>query len=112
MAVKAKNNNKRKIIKLKINASWKNLFLYGFLLLFSLFLFMGFTQPLEQLKTVPLSEVISKVKKGEVTQITILDNKLTVATKEEKVQAFKEPGANLYQIFQDAGVSKEALEKI
>lgn len=111
MAAKAKNNNKRKIIKLKINTSWKSLFLYGFLLLFSFFLFMGLTQPLEQLKTVPLSEVISKVKKGEVTQITILENKLTVATKEEKVQAFKEPGANLYQIFQDAGVSKEALEK-
>lgn len=105
------NNHKRKIIKLKINASWKNVFLYGFLLFFSFFLFMGFTQPLEQLKTVPLSEIISQVKKGGVKEILVLENKLTVVTKEGKVQAFKETGSNLYQVFQDAGVSKEALEK-
>ncbi|MBI3070400.1 MAG: ATP-dependent zinc metalloprotease FtsH [Candidatus Levybacteria bacterium] len=112
MARVKNNNHKRKIVKLKITASWKNIFLYGFLLLFSLFLFLGFTQPLEQLKTVPLSQVISEVKKGEVTQIAVLDNKLTITTKkEEKVQSFKEPGSNLYQIFQDAGVSKEALDK-
>lgn len=104
-------NNKRKLVKFKFNVSWKNLFLYGILLLFSFFLFMGFSQPIEQAKTVPLSEVINLVKKGEVEEILVLDNKLTVKTKNDRLQTFKEPGSNVYQLFEDAGVSKEALDK-
>lgn len=99
-----KKNNKRKV-KVKINLSWKNLLLYGFLLIFTIFIFMGFTQPLETEKKIPISQVLAEVKKGNVKEIIISDNKLTITQKNgTKVQSFKEPGSNVYQIFKDSGV--------
>ena len=114
MAVNGKKNNKRpKIIKLKINASWKNILLYGFLVLFTTFLFMGFNQQaFEQAKTVPLSRVISDVKQGKISEIVIVDNKLTVREGEETLQSFKEPVSNVYQLFKDAGVSLDKTKVV
>lgn len=111
-----KNNGKKglkphKIIKLKMNFTWKNILLYGFLLFFLIFLFMGFTQSIEETKTIPLSQVITDVKKGEVKQIVVTDNKLTVTTKEGTVRSFKEPGSNIYQIFKDSGVPGDKIDK-
>ena len=100
-----KKTRKQKVLKVKVNFSWKNLILYGFILLFTLFLFISATQPLEQVKTVPLSQIISDVKGGKVTEIVVLDNKLTIKKEKETIQTFKEPGANVYQLFKDAGVS-------
>ena len=100
-----RQGKKQKIFKVKLNTSWKNLFLYGFLVLIAGFLFLGVTAPLEQINTVPLSQVISDVKAGKVKEISILDNKLTIKEQDKTVQAFKEPGANTYQLFKDAGVS-------
>src|SRR3989344_4461285 len=100
-----RGSKKQKIVKVKFNFSWKNLILYGFILLFTLFLFVSATQPLEQVKTVPLSQVISDVKGGKVTEIVVLENKLTIKKDKETIQTFKEPGANVYQLFKDAGVS-------
>ncbi len=107
MATNGKNNhnNKRKIVKLKINLSWKNIFLYGFLLTFAFFIFMGLSTPFENKKTVPLSQVIQDVKKGEITQLSITENKITAYGKHGIEQTFKEPGSNVYQLFKDAGVS-------
>ncbi len=100
----SKNNHKHKIVKLKMDLSWKNMFLYGFLALFGLFMVLGLSSPLEDKKTVPLSEIITDVAKGNVKEITIMENKLTARKDNETVQAFKEPGSNVYQIFKDAGV--------
>ena len=108
---KPTHNHKHKIFKLKLDFSWKNMLLYGCMFLFTLFIFAGFAENADQKKTVPLSEVIQSLRKGEVTQISVLDNKLVVKTKKEEVQTFKEPGSNVYQLFSDAGVTKEALEK-
>jgi len=108
-----KNGKKPKIIKLKINASWKNILVYGFLILFTTFLFMGINQQgLEQAKTVPISKVISDVKQGKVSEIVIVDNKLTIHEKEDTLQSFKEPGANVYQLFKDAGVSLDKTKVV
>lgn len=112
MAANGKKNHKRKIVRFKLNFSWKNILLYGFLIFFSLFLFVGLSAPLEDKKTVPLSDVIEQVKKGEVSQIVILDNKLTVTTKKGVEQAHKEPGSNVYQIFKDAGVSLDKTKVV
>ncbi|MEK7502151.1 MAG: ATP-dependent zinc metalloprotease FtsH [Patescibacteria group bacterium] len=100
-----KTGKKQKIFKVKLNTSWKNVFLYGFLVLIAGFLFLSATAPLEQVTTVPLSQVISDVKEGKVKEISILDNKLTVKEQDKTVQSFKEPGVNTYQLFKDAGVS-------
>ncbi|MCL5113908.1 MAG: ATP-dependent zinc metalloprotease FtsH [Patescibacteria group bacterium] len=100
-----KGGKKQKTVKLKINLSWKNALLYGFILLFAIFLFIGATAPLEQPKSVPLSQVINDVKNGKVSEIAIVDNKLTVKENGQTLQSFKEPSANVYQLFKDAGVS-------
>lgn len=60
-------------------------------------------QPFENVKTVPLSQVINDVNSGKVSEIQVLDNKLTVKEGDQTLQSFKETGANIYQIFRDAG---------
>ena len=87
-----------------MNFSWKNLFIYGFLLLFLMFLFMGVNQQsFDQSRTIPLSQVISDVKQGKVSEIVVFENKLTVHEDKEVLVTFKEPGANIYELFKDAG---------
>ncbi len=101
-----KKTKKQKIGKFKINTSWKNLILYGFLILVAGFLFLSATIPTTPVNTVPLSQVVKDVKDGKVKEITVTDNKLTVKRENnETVQTFKEPGSNVYQLFKDAGVS-------
>src|SRR5438270_10309064 len=99
-----KKNGKKKIVKVKINLSWKNLFLYGFLFLVTLFLLVGFNSSFEPHKTVPISQIISDVKAGKVSQIVVTDTKLTVTEKDKTLESTKEAGANVYSLFRDAGV--------
>ncbi|MBP6882279.1 MAG: ATP-dependent zinc metalloprotease FtsH [Candidatus Levybacteria bacterium] len=99
-------DKKNKIVKLKVKASWKNLLLYGFLLLLFVMLIGSFSGAGDAGQTVPLSQVISDVKAGNVKEIVVNDEKLQVLRKNgEKVVAFKEPSADVYSLFNDAGVS-------
>ena len=99
-------SGKKKSIKLKTRFSWKNFFLYSILVIFSLFVFSALTSSYEDKKIVPLSKVVSEVKKGNVTQITIAGDKLTITEKNGTTfQAVKEPGSNVYALFKDAGIS-------
>ncbi len=99
-------DKKNKIVKLKVKASWKNLLLYGFLFLLFLMIVGSFGNTVESGQTVPLSQVISDVKAGNVKEIVVNDEKLQVLRKNgEKVVAFKEPSADVYSLFNDAGVS-------
>lgn len=100
------NNRKHKIIKVKIKTSWKNVLIYAFLFLFAMFIFMGVNsgQPAQNTKTIPLSQVVSDVKENKVKQIEVLENKLILKEGDKTFQSFKEQGANVYQIFKDAGV--------
>lgn len=97
-----------KRIKVKMNFSWKNIIIYAFLLLFMAFIFMGINQSAElsaeNIKTVPLSRVISDVRAGKVTSIEVLPNKLIVREKTGSLESFKEQSANVYELFKDAGV--------
>lgn len=106
----ATNGKRNKKLKVKIDTSWKNLFVYLFLAVFALFLFMGFNQPLselEQAKKVPISQVIQDVKDGKVTEIEVVGNKLIIHEKDQKLESFKEPGSNVVTLFKDSGVSLE-----
>lgn len=99
-------NGKKRVTKYKPKFSWKNIFLYGFLISFSLFIFSALGTPPDDASTVSLSEVIASVKKGQVEKITVSGDKLVVADKDgTEIQAFKEPGSNVYALFNDAGVS-------
>lgn len=98
-------NGKRKKSKIiKVNLSWKNALIYGFVLLFFAFTFFGFNQTKEPEKVVPLSQVISDVKEGKVSEISVSGERLTVTEKDQKLISTKEPGQNVYQLFKDAGV--------
>lgn len=115
MAATNKNgkNNKKKIVKVKVNLSWKNLILYGFLLLFTFFLFASFNQSLEPRKTVALSDVINDVKAGKVEKITVQDTKLIASEKGGKtIETTKESGSNVYSLFKDAGVQLDKTQVV
>ena len=104
--VQNKNHRRQKIVKVKLNFSWKNLLIYAFLFLFAMFIFTGINnnQSFKSTKTIPLSQVVLDVKENEVTEIDVLENKLVLTEGKETFQSFKEAGANVYQIFKDAGV--------
>jgi cell division protease FtsH len=104
-------NGKKRSMKIKPKFSWKNFFLYSFLILFSLFVFSALSSTGENKKTVPLSEVIALVKKGEVSEIAVTGDKLTVTGKNgETLQAVKEPGSNVYTLLKDAGINPGATK--
>ena len=104
--VQNKNHRRQKIVKVKLNFSWKNLLIYAFLFLFAMFIFTGINnnQSFKSTKTIPLSQVVLDVKENKVTEIEVLENKLVLTEGKETFQSFKEAGANVYQIFKDAGV--------
>jgi cell division protease FtsH len=106
MATNGKKNGRRqKIVKVKVRMSWKNIIIYAFLFFFAMFIFSGINgQQSSDTKTIPLSQVLTDVKAGKVTQIEITDNKFVLTEGKQTFQSFKETGANIYQIFKDAGV--------
>lgn len=108
-----KRSRKQSLFNIKINTSWKNLVLYGLVFLFLAFVFVGTAAPSNQTqKTVPLSQVISDVKEGIVTEIEVHENKLVVKEKNGTIQTFKEPGSNIYTLFKDAGVQLDKTKVV
>ncbi len=105
-----KKSRKSKIIR--INLSWKNALIYGFVSLFILFSFFGATQNIETQKTVPLSQVVADVKAGKVSQISVDDTSLTVTEKNQTLVSTKESGQNVYSLFKDAGVPLDKTKVI
>ncbi|MBI2621450.1 MAG: ATP-dependent zinc metalloprotease FtsH [Candidatus Levybacteria bacterium] len=84
--------------------NWKSIVIYSLAFAFLALLFMGINQPLEETNSIPLSQAIQSVKSGKVTEIEVHDNKLVLKEDGKKLEAFKEPGANVYTLFKDAGV--------
>jgi cell division protease FtsH len=109
MPEKAKKPSVSKSSKLpnvKMKSSWKNMVVYGFLILFSLFLLSAVALPYDDHTTVSLSEVIAQVKAGNVSEITIEGDKLTIKESGNKVlYSYKEPGSDIYTLFKNAGAS-------
>src|SRR3989344_8824307 len=99
-----KKTKKSLLSKLKIQKNWKNIVIYSVAFAFLALLFLGINQPLEESTSVPLSQAISDVKSGKVKEIEVHDNKLVRKEDGKKLEAFKEPGANVYTLFKDAGV--------
>src|SRR5882724_4151984 len=108
---KLQTNNKKKIVKFRAKFSWKNIVLYGFLLIFSLFIFSALSGPYDERKTVSLSQIVSEVKKGQISEITVNGDKLLITEKSgNKLQAVKESGSDVYTLFRNAGVSLGAAK--
>lgn len=99
------SDSRKKVIKFKTRFSWKNFILYGFLIIFSLFVFSALGSSYEERRTVALSDVIAKVKKGEVVKIVVSGDKLNVSLRDGgSLQSIKESGADVYSLFKNAGV--------
>jgi cell division protease FtsH len=108
---KLHTDSKKRVVKFKQKFSWKNVLLYFFLVIFALFFFSAFTSPYENIPTVPVSQAISEVKSGKVSQIEVDSNKLVITDKDgNKVQADKEDGTDVYTLFKDAGVSLDKTD--
>ncbi len=109
-----KSNKKDLSSKLNQYKNWKNILIYGVVFLFLAFIFMGLSQPgagLNESKTIPLSQAISDSKAGKIKAIEVFDNKLVLTPKngDKTLQAFKEPGSDVYTMFKDAGVPLGAI---
>jgi len=97
---------KKRVVRFKQKFSWKNLLLYFILVIFALFFFSAFTSPYDNNQTVPISTVITDVKKGNVSQIEVTSGNVVVTEKNgNKIQANKEQTTDVYTLFKDAGVS-------
>jgi len=89
------------------------MFLYGFIILFGLFLLLGWMSSDADQHTVALSDIINKVKAGKIKQITVLDTRIVATDSSgQDIISFKESNANVYQIFHDAGVSLDKTKVI
>lgn len=103
---KTSSGKKNKIVKFKVKTSWKNILLYGFLVLVALILLGAFSAPYDNAKNVSVSDIISQVKNNNVSEIVVDGDKLTATEKNgNKVEAYKEPSADVYSLFNNAGAS-------
>ena len=105
--------NTKKIIKLKFNFSWKNILLYGFLALFTFFIFLGINQdttPATQ--QVGISTIINDVKNHQVKKLEVSNTDITAYVKNKVLNAKKESGSSIYSIFKDANVSLDKTNVI
>lgn len=103
---KGSSPRKNKVVRFKLRSSWKSIILYGFLALLGLLLLGVFSVPSSESKTVSLSEIIGDVKKSSVSEMVVTDEKITATLKSgQKIEASKEPSADVYSLFNNAGVS-------
>lgn len=101
---KKMTNGKKKVVKIKAKFSWKNFFLYGFLILFSFFVFSALSSPYEDSKKVALSQIMNDVKQGKVTKIVDAGDKLIATEKSGNIIADKPVSSDVYGLFKDADV--------
>jgi cell division protease FtsH len=105
---------KRQGKKRKFKFGLKDLFLYGFLFLFLLFLTVGlgdFSNTSSDQTTIPLSQVINDVRSEKVKEIVVNDAKLEVNYKDnKKAVSRKEAGVSMYSILSDSKVDTSKVK--
>jgi cell division protease FtsH len=111
-----KKPKKLRQVKVKMKLSWKNIIIYAFLIMFTGFLFFGISNPngisTENVKTVPLSQLITEVKQGKITSINVFPNKIDAVSANQTLESFKETNADIYQLFKNAGVSLDKTKVV
>jgi cell division protease FtsH len=84
------------------------------LIVLAFLLFLSFSQPFQQTKQIPLSQVISDINQSKIDKVVVDGNTLNVTYKDNggTVQAQKEEGASFYEELKNAGVdpSKTNIE--
>lgn len=105
--------NTKKNKKGKFRIGWKDILLYGFLLLFLLFLTVGLSDfsNISQASQVPLSQVVNDIKQNKVKEVTVTDNKLEVVYKDgKKVESRQETNSSFYEVLNNAKVDSSKVK--
>ncbi len=106
-------SKKKSSKKLKFQFTWKDFILWGFLLLFLLFIFAGSGNLTSSTTAneVAISQVVADAKVNKIESITVSDTKLDIQYKNgKKAVSKKESGASLYEIFSDSGVDANTVK--
>src|SRR5579884_3288545 len=100
-----------------MDTKWlKHSFIYLLILVAAIALFLSFFQTGggKQPTTMSLAEVIQQAKRGEIRQITVQGDTLTVQRIDSNVEARAQtdPNTNIYQILHDNQVPQDQIDKI
>ncbi|MBI4039310.1 ATP-dependent metallopeptidase FtsH/Yme1/Tma family protein [Candidatus Daviesbacteria bacterium] len=88
----------------------KNAILYGFLMLLIFGFFYSLSQPLKEVKEIPLSQVLNDVKEGKVDSIQVNGDQLEIFYKnKDQAQSRKEPDEGLVKTFEAAGIDPKTI---
>ena len=112
MKIQRGKNSKKKLI-FKTKFTWKDIILYGFLLMFLLFITLGVgdLSQGEKNKDVSLSQVVTDVKDKKVNTIDVTDTKLTIAYKDgTKAESRKEANTSIYEVLKNSNVDPASVK--
>jgi cell division protease FtsH len=92
----------------------RNSFVYLIILVAVIALFVTMFPPSDrEPATIPISDVVTAVEQGKVRSISVTGDKLTVTfTDRPQATALKEDNANVYQVLQDGGATKEQIQAV
>ncbi len=94
---------------------WKDLVLYGFLVVFLLFLTIGlgdFTNTSgSNVKDLSLSQLLSDIKSNKVKEVVVSENKIDIIYKDnQKAVTKKEPNSSFYEILKDSNTDSSKVK--
>lgn len=99
--------------KNKFRLGWKDLFLYGFLLLFLIFLTVGISDfsQVSQEPQASLSQIVSDIKQNKVKEVVVSDTKLEVTYNDgKKVISRQEANSSFYEVLNNAKVDASKVK--
>ena len=108
-----KGRNSRKKLVFKTKFTWKDIILYGFLLMFLLFITLGVGDLNQSAKSkdVSLSQIVADVKDKKVNTIDVTDTKLTIAYKDgTKAESRKETNTSIYEVLKNSNVDPASVK--
>lgn len=99
--------------KNKFRLSWKDLFLYGFLLIFLAFITIGISDfsSVSKEEQISLSQVVSDIKQNKVSEVVVSETKLEVSYKDgKKVTSRQETNSSFYEVLNNAKVDASKVK--
>src|SRR5665213_566084 len=96
----------KELHKFRRKFSWKTLIIYACVLLFVMFAFAAINTPMDQGKTVPISQIVGDVKAGNIKQITVNNDTIIASGKNGSIEnATNGSTSDIYTFFKNTGVS-------
>lgn len=112
MKLSSKSRNNKKPSKSRFKLGWKDIILYGFLIVIFLFISFGlggYTSG-QNSQSVPISQVVKDVKAKKVESLTVSDSKVEVLYKDgTKAASSKERETSIYDVLKNSGVDPSTV---